>query len=108
MPTAMKTMAGMGSSREGLLTGAGVGVPGLEEAWMSTGGRDDKEVGEAAGTQKYQGDTEVAGKGEERPPDGGVSGQDYTFWSPKPPFPRSSPFQHHTGLVVIPDLTQTH
>lgn len=33
MPTAMKTMAGMGSSRGGVLTGAGVGFQGLEEAW---------------------------------------------------------------------------
>lgn len=50
----MNTMAGMGSSREGLLTGAGVGFHGLEEAWTSTGGRGDKEVGGAVGTQKYQ------------------------------------------------------
>lgn len=65
---------------------------------MSTGGRDDKEVGEAAGTQKYQGDTGVAGKGEERPPDGGVSRQDYTFWSPKPPFPGHPHFSTIQGL----------
>ena len=76
MPTAMNTMAGMGSSKEGLLTEAGVGFHGLEEAWTSTGGRGDKEVGGATGpgTQKYQGGTaEVSEmRGEEQPPNGGV------------------------------------
>lgn len=57
MLTAMKTMAGMGSRREGLLTGAGVGFHELEEAWTSTGGRGDEEVGVAAGMQNTRRDS---------------------------------------------------
>lgn len=54
MPTAMTTMAGMGSSREGLLTGAGVGFHGLEEAWTAQEEGVTRWWRGAAGTQKYQ------------------------------------------------------
>lgn len=56
----MKTMAGMGSSREGLLAEAWVGSHGLEEAWTSTEEGVTRRWEGAAGRQEYQ-DTEVAG-----------------------------------------------
>lgn len=41
-PTVMKTIAGMGSSKEGLLMDAGAGFHGPGEVWIST----EKEGGE--------------------------------------------------------------
>lgn len=63
MPTAMMTTAGMGSSREGLLTGAGVGFHGLEEAWTAQEEGVTRRCGGAARTHKYQDD---AGRGWEK------------------------------------------
>lgn len=54
MPTAMNTMAGMGSSREGLLMGAGVGFHGPEEAWTSAGEEVTRRWKGLWGTQKHQ------------------------------------------------------
>lgn len=55
-----------------MLTGAGVGFQGLEEAWMSTGGRGDKEVGRDCRNTEIPGGTRRwLGKGEEQPPHGG-------------------------------------
>lgn len=46
----------MGSSREGLLTGAGVGFHGLEEAWTAQEEGVTRRCGGAARTHKYQDD----------------------------------------------------
>lgn len=70
MPTAMKTMAGMGSSRGGLLTEVGAGFHGLEEAWRGTGGRGDKE-GRGCRNTGITGLPGLVGREGSRPPYGG-------------------------------------
>lgn len=81
-----------------------MGLQGLEEAWRSTGGRGDKEVGEAAGTQKYQ-----------EGPGGGQKGGTATRWWGESiglhilvPFPHCHPhFSTTQGLLVILNFTKT-
>lgn len=93
-------MAGMGSSREGLLAGAGVGFHGLEEAWTAQEEGVMRRRGGAAGTQKYQeGHGRWLGKGEEQPPGGGERVNRTTLSCPQ-----TCLFSCHPHFSTIEDL----